>query len=122
MSRMAVYGTSIESMPFVVCDRKIYWKNGTVEDYDGDPWSICLRGLSYADYIPPHHRFHEWSDAKRDAVKAVFARKRAKWEKEQQDKDEKLSKLMKAARAKLTEEEFDAVFYAGRDNRTELIP
>lgn len=90
----------------------IYWADGEVGQISKGNFP-CRQG--FGDYSNVED-FSAWSDKKRASVLAETIRKRDEYKSAQNKYYTKRSELVAAARAKLTEEEFSAVWEAGRDN------
>ena len=89
---------------------KYYWPDGDVTT--NQPlrlWDTNVTPESVEDYSA-------WSDEKRAAVVAESKRKRDDMQKQMEEYEERRQKLIDSARAKLTPEEFAAVFESGADN------
>jgi len=97
---------SIDGGPCFVVDDTVYWATGEVSPNRG----VCrmMKMDSGEDYS-------KWSDEKRAEVWAETLRKREEYETERCERQKAQDILIESARAKLTEEEFDAVFESGRD-------
>jgi len=88
---------------------KYYWRHGSITT--SPPcriWDGNVNEELAEDYSA-------WSDEKRAEVFAETERKREEWRKLEVEYQTEQEKLIESARAKITEEEFAAIFASGRD-------
>lgn len=88
----------------------IYWHDGQVGDLrDGLMIRVMPGGYHHDE------NYSAWSDEHRAKVKQEWAEKRAAWKKEAEEAEARRQVHLASARAKLTDDEWNAVLVEGRN-------
>lgn len=92
-------------------DNVLYWHDGDITKLGP---GIAVR-LGFPGSNDNGEDYSAWTDEHRAEVKAKFAADRAEYKRKQEEEEAVNEKLVESAKAKLTEDEFDAVVALGYD-------